>query len=71
MLSGTRQSQQHTMKHSFPLLRVGDIVECLNEVEIGFSLSEEEILKPTHARVSLLYESVAEILMHQNVSGKL
>jgi hypothetical protein len=57
------------MKHSFPLLRVSDIVECLNEVEIGFNLTEDEILKPSHARVSLLYESVAEILMHQSVSG--
>lgn len=63
MLAGSRQQ----LKQTFPVLKVPDIVDCLNEVEIGFKLTEEEILKPTYARVAMLYESIAEILMHNTI----
>lgn len=48
---------------SFPLLKNGEILLCLNELQIAST--EEDLLKPNPLKVQLIYSQFIELLLNQ------
>lgn len=51
----------YTGRHTFPLLKISTIIKCINEMHIP--IAEEDITKPSSARIMTIYDSITDILM--------